>query len=355
MPVSKNLVIDYDRKNHPLVDVARFLCAFFVILIHTKFFGTAWPTGDSLLIGILCRVAVPFFFICNGFFIFRNLDYDQLTFFALKRPLLKLIRLYIVWTLIYLPYWLFVEIRGGSDALGILKAFLLNFFWFGSYPVLWYLLATIIGVLLIYLFSKIKAKPWVILAAGGSLFFFYSLMTIYAFFFGQNPVVSDIKSFLDTYFGGDLSVWFVGLFFIGGGLCIAYYKPQLSKMRLLIVFFVAASLMVAEGVALLLNNHLSGFSHSLTMALFAFVLFVVLIAGGQNLNANTRSIRQMSGSIYFSHTAFNLAVWQLLKSMELIEKPFTMMIRFLLVSTLSCLLSFILLRLSKWKPFAWAV
>ena len=348
-------LIDYGRCNHPLVDITRFCCAIAIVLIHTEFFGALWPAGDSILISILCRVAVPFFFVCNGFFVFRSLDYDHLRFASLKHPLLKLIRLYCIWTLLYFPYWLFLEIRGGVGLLTIVKDFALDFFWLGSYPVFWYLLATIVGLLIVALFSKAKVKPWVILLVGGALFVFYSLVSTYAFFFNDNEMVATIRGFLVTYFGGDLSLWFTGLFFIAIGLCLAYYKPQTKKSVLATLFVSSALLMLTEGVVLLVTNHLSDFSHSFTMPLFVSFLLVFLIYAGQSITFDTRPVRQMSGTIYFVHTAFNLLAWQFIKILGWSEQPFAMLVRFALALLSSILFSLVLYRLSKRRPFKWLV
>lgn len=80
------------------LDLGKFICAVLVIMIHTTPF--AWNIWLDRGAGIMTRFAVPFFFVTTGYF-FYNGQYDVE---KLKHSLSRLIILYVIWSLIYLPF-----------------------------------------------------------------------------------------------------------------------------------------------------------------------------------------------------------------------------------------------------------
>ena len=57
------------------IDVMKFLCAIFVCTIHIEPFGRNIFGVDLnfWLMNYVCRVAVPFYFVSAGFFLFRKI------------------------------------------------------------------------------------------------------------------------------------------------------------------------------------------------------------------------------------------------------------------------------------------
>lgn len=99
-PNSK-IIIDYKG-----VDVAKFVMSFAVIAIHAPEY--LWPDERQYPFAIdwFIRLAVPFFFIISGFLTQSKLmDLDSIASKRtyLKARFIKLIRIWIIWCLIYLP------------------------------------------------------------------------------------------------------------------------------------------------------------------------------------------------------------------------------------------------------------
>ena len=67
-------------------------------------------TFNTYFIHTVCRLAVPFFFTTSGFFFFRNYDSENedLNETRLKKALIRLFRIYLIWTIIYLPYTILI-------------------------------------------------------------------------------------------------------------------------------------------------------------------------------------------------------------------------------------------------------
>ena len=64
------------RKKYNAIDIAKLICSFLVIAIHIKPFGA---TDNNILIYIndgiqnfIARIAVPFFFISSGYFLYKK-------------------------------------------------------------------------------------------------------------------------------------------------------------------------------------------------------------------------------------------------------------------------------------------
>lgn len=137
------------------LDVAKVVLAFFVLALHCNLLQDIYPLAGDMLVNGLFRIAVPFFFVANGYF----LPEDHV---SRRKWFLRVTVLYVVWMLIYAPLWL-ANIDGSSSTLTIMaKAFKV---WVFGYHHLWYLVAMLAGGLLIFLFSALKSSTVTYVAA----------------------------------------------------------------------------------------------------------------------------------------------------------------------------------------------
>ena len=134
-------------------DLLKFILSLIVVWIHT---GTAT--------GFLGWV-VPVFFVLSGFFLSRRIiiDRDKATT-AVCAWLGKTLRMYLIWTAIFIPY---AAIGFWKDGLPILKSiaiWLRNILFVGenylSWP-LWYLLGLLQAGAIIWLVEKLQFPLWV--------------------------------------------------------------------------------------------------------------------------------------------------------------------------------------------------
>jgi len=145
------------------IDITKFILSFFVIAIHTEL------TNTNIFLFKLCGFAVPLFFIFSGFFLHKNINKNG----YLKRYISKLFKLYLIWVLIYLPLTIVgikICYNGISNPI---KSFLIGVFIMGenymSWP-LWFLLALIVGTILISGYLKIANTRIILLAIVGTFF-----------------------------------------------------------------------------------------------------------------------------------------------------------------------------------------
>jgi len=102
--------------NLKIIDLFKLVMAIGVVAIHTEpvvaFNSNLWLWVVSIVYHIL---PVPFFFMASGYLLFRKIELPLNCDgkIVLKRYLKKIARLYIVWTILFLP----LTIIGGAIGL----------------------------------------------------------------------------------------------------------------------------------------------------------------------------------------------------------------------------------------------
>ena len=149
------------RVNYPNLDLTKLLMAFFVVEIHTRPLQDL-PPAEFIVKGIDV-LAVPFFFIASAFLCFRGLKgehfatADSRGSVRVRKTTGRLLRLYLTWTVIFLPVTVFGDVLQGKGLLWSVAAFVRGALFIGqnfySWP-LWYLLASVIAFALVYLLLR---------------------------------------------------------------------------------------------------------------------------------------------------------------------------------------------------------
>ena len=135
------------QKNLGGIDYFKFIAALLVVAIHTSPLSSFSTDADFIFTRVLARTAVPFFFMVTGYFLLpqylfeKSMDIRPLCHFLKKTTLL-----YGVAIIIYLP----INFYAGHFQEMSIADFLRVFLFDGTFYHLWYLPASIIGVLIIY-------------------------------------------------------------------------------------------------------------------------------------------------------------------------------------------------------------
>lgn len=117
------------------LDILKLLMAIFIVLFHFHFLKDIAPKTSLFLSETLFRLPVPVFIIISGFF------YSQLK--DKKKYLKDIFLLYVIWSILYVPYW----------QLDLRPVKIVEYIFFGYFQ-LWYLTSIIITFLLFTLFRK---------------------------------------------------------------------------------------------------------------------------------------------------------------------------------------------------------
>ena len=142
-----------ERKNgYGGIDRFRLVAALLIVGIHTFPFTSISEELNFLVIHVFARIAVPFFLMATGYFLLPRYLIDNS---GDTKPLVGFIKktglIYAAATLIYLP----VSIYAGYYSEGnVFAVAIRNILFDGTFYHLWYLPASIIGVLLLYFLGR---------------------------------------------------------------------------------------------------------------------------------------------------------------------------------------------------------
>lgn len=133
--------------------------AFLVVATHTSFFSFIKSPDISEMVTTALAIKVPFFFTASGFLVWYKIwnATQEEKLHRIQGWIKKTLRLYLVWTLIYLPFSIYGFYLDEVGPLKAIAVFLRNVllvgqnFW--SWP-LWYLLGMLVAACMVYAMVK---------------------------------------------------------------------------------------------------------------------------------------------------------------------------------------------------------
>ena len=143
------------RTENAAIDIAKLTMAILVIGIHTEPFSSSFWLDKAF--GIVTRLCVPFFFVTSAYFFFSSGK-------SLKQYLGRLLLLYGIWSVIYLPFEMPALMNLSWTE--IFRRYL----WDGNDHALWYLLASVIATLLVWMLRKFLSARMTLSVSFGLLF-----------------------------------------------------------------------------------------------------------------------------------------------------------------------------------------
>lgn len=324
------------KKNYPCIDIMRIIAAILVIGIHTYPFLQISKEFDFLTTHVLGRIAVPFFFMTTAFFLFQSgLPSSQ----KLKKVFKQLFMIDLISIILYLPIQIYNHSLSLSPSI-IFKDLLMN----GTFYHLWYLPASMIGILIVYLllrYLSIKQSFLIVLilyiiGLGGDSYYGLSV---------QIPLLKNLYSgiflFCDYTRNG---VFFAPLFIILGAF-IAQHPQKIHKKAWFIAGGVSFAVMFIE--AYLLNHYQLPRHDAMTIALpfVMYCLFMILISfSGKRYSL----CKDLSLYVYIIHP-FVIVIIRLVAKFIHLENILVQnnLLHFLFVTVFSFMISYICLCIKK--------
>lgn len=311
------------------IDWMKITCAILVVAIHTEPLKGLGLIEDCF--NIFTRFAVPFFYITSGYFLYK----DQRDFSRLNKQGKRLIHLYGIWTIIYLPVLVIHNSRNG----GGIKEYLTSLLWNGTFTQLWYLVASIYAiVILMILLRFLKIKQVLIIAI--ITYFVGVLISTYG------PITSMI-------IGIDINVptrnaLFYAFPFMAFGLWLASNRENFFARKsnfVKIIGLLCSMIMVAlEGYFLIIKYHTKQTMLWLFLPIgTAFLLELMLDLEFKDNKVNTIVLRKASTLIYTSHCLFQFILSEIGVGKGIIQ--------FLCVMSISTAFSICIIALEKKMKF----
>lgn len=141
------------------LDLFKMIAAFLVVAIHTSPLESFSPEADFFFTRILCRIAVPFFFMVTGQFVLSGYLREKIQRsgrFPLWQYMKKVLFLYGIAILIYLPVGIYAGHYKGLTILSVFRMLLFD----GTFYHLWYFPGLIVGILLFLALWRICPPGW---------------------------------------------------------------------------------------------------------------------------------------------------------------------------------------------------
>lgn len=294
-------------------------------MLHCPFVNIYPPYNGNLVENIeyiigweishgLVKISVPIFFIINGYYL--DISSQKKTIKFLK----KLIILYIVWTFLYFPY--FYPYFKYDNKLLIIK--LLNGFYH-----LWYLVALIGAIIMLYFFNKIKiCKTGLIILA------------LILFFIGYFIQKRDPYSSLEVIKYRNFLFWAFPFLSIGHLLNFVSYPRKQNLIPYIIIF---GSIMLLIEAYIYMKQGVTNNLYIVLLFLCPAIFLYVLKKGKMNSYSKQNTIADMSIAIFLIHPMIILTSLNF-KINEYIGSP---VIFFFLILIITIPIAYIIVRLNR--------
>lgn len=272
-------------KNYNGIDLLKFFCAILVFTIHIPpFSGELSEFAKYVNFGLqhfACRVAVPFYFVSSGFFLFKKMPLDKLDIDIIKAYCYKIIRLLGTWHIL-----LFV---GGTGHL-------------------WYLDATVIAIVLISLCLHFHIRLGYIYAIACMLYVVGLLGDSYYGIIAPLENITIFNSLLTGYkwaFSTTRNGVFMGFIFVLMGATFANYRLVIRARTALMGFIASMSCLLAEVLLLKYNDIPIDYNMYIFLLPATFFLFAFALSIKLKDRSIYKHLRKIGMVIYFTHLLVN--------------------------------------------------
>ncbi|HCB28195.1 alanine racemase [Enterococcus durans] len=282
-----------ENKNQKLY-LAQFVATIFVVMIHS---GTVIgnPIAHFILKSMICRLAVPFFFINNAYFFHVNAPKSGYK----KRWLVKILKTYFKFFLLYIPFGIQLISQSMDNQWNYLPIVVVfSFLYSGSFYHLWYFPALLFSLLFVRIgINKLGYSCTFSICCG--LFIVGSLET-YSAYISNHTVVSILHKYLDLFLTTRNGLFFSPIFVLVG-CYLADNRNRLveRKNKFYLGLVISGLLGVVEGILVFRNQGIDKNFMYFTIV-FCGCLFAILLLS-KNTNRDFESIKSYSQGISLLH------------------------------------------------------
>ena len=269
-------------RNHT-VDFFRLLGAIFIMSLHTELGNL-----DERLVSITkfsSRWAVPFFFICSGYFLGKKfVNKSSLSIDLIKGSVVKYISILLVVSIVYIPIDIYKKYHL-FDISNLLT---------GSYIHLWFIGGLLFSYIFIWYFYELGIQKW-LKSISIILFLLAIIADSYDHLFGLN-IDYDLFRFLSS------------IPFVYSGILIAKYNDLATQKPwiLILLCLVAISSQFIEGFYFEKTFGVNLSEHQMLMSIIPLSFFIFLLTLSLKINNNllSRWGNKYSLWIYLYHPFF---------------------------------------------------
>lgn len=257
------------------IDLTKLLMSFLIVALHCQFMFDINEYINFYLMEGLFRIAVPIFLLISGYYFYNSLN---------KKWLFKILKLYGIWMVIYIPFWLNVSSYDNiKNSIVIL---------FTGYYHLWFLLSLFLGSYLTYLLKNQK-KTLLFLSIS-----FLSISLFIEYLMNYRIITINIQNPQIIY--RNILITFPFLTF---GFLINKYKEKIDRIKniylyILIIIFVVLTLVEVQ------YNYVNSINRNFDLfiaTVFISLLIFILILKKPTYTQKNYNMNLISNGIFFTH------------------------------------------------------
>ncbi|MBO0410171.1 acyltransferase [Enterococcus hulanensis] len=306
--------MSFDKKgNYKLLDYIKFICTFMVICVHSQRLVTN-ECIDFFIKNVICRIAVPFFFISSSYLIRERTSVDPQ---YLKSKIKGLLKNYALWSVVYIP----VGLAWIQHSMTLTRwmyplALIFGGFYTGTYYHLWYIPALIFSIVLVNkMLNHFSYKTIFSLAL---FFYLFGCLESYYGLLNQSMLKQIFDKFISLFFTTRNGLMY-GFLFSAMGAFIFDYKEKLIKLKAKIpklILFSTIFLILEGGFIYQIHSLSLDNNYLLSLIPFTFFFFIWIINADFNYPFSTLKIRARSQYYYFIHPICVIIVTELGKILD---------------------------------------
>lgn len=281
------------------IDFVKFFMAIFVIAIHTNLIENCNNVAINRLFYSTVSLAVPFFFMSSGFLlgnkIIQGTDGSTANLQVLRKHILKIVKLYVIWSIVYMPLAIYYFIHNNIPLMSAFYSYFRGFFLIGeNYNswILWYLLSTIYALIGIYILLKKNINIKTIFLIGIFMSFFGFLLDYISTINSNSNLLNTISKIIKcTIRDGRLTNGFLYIYF---GFFASKFKISFKTSLCIFLICFVLSLFFDDGIIF-----------KILRIFYATSFFVLVLNWNLKLSLNYLLLRTLSTVMYFIH----LYIW----------------------------------------------
>ena len=291
--------ISKKKKEYGFVDVMKFFLSLLIVYAHYISENAVGRVSRIIdYTSSLYVIVVPFFFVCSGFLLFRKLD-GQNDWAKVKAYSKKILVMYAGWSIVYVSFNVATWIRFGTTVESVLH-YILNAITYSTYKTIWFLPATVIGVLLTYFFYT-KCGLKVTCAIAAMYYVVGCLGTSYSFVLIDNALLSKVLNIYNYIFSSSRNGLFNGFPFVVLGLLIAKREEkgfsEENKKNLLMAVMLGIGF-IAEAFIIKQKFHAVNVNTLFLLIPFSYFFVSWCLGVQMQMNRATAFLRKMSTNIF---------------------------------------------------------
>lgn len=234
-------------RNFYAINIMKIICIILIICMYTSMFSSISNTMNFIIVQLLAKIAFPFFFIYASFFFFRKIDFsiplsDNQNKKRLISYIINIIKLYVIWTILYLPFTIFNWIEEGFTITKFIE-YIRDFLFVGSYPHLWVFPALIFAIVLVYyLIQRFRVTELFIMAF--ICYLIGMLINVYSEFLLEFSITANIIEVYKNIFTTTVNGFFYAFIFILLGMKLSLKRIPLKisnisiRLTIFVVFYI---------------------------------------------------------------------------------------------------------------------